>query len=31
LPINTIFFKPLNKSMGIVHYIPGFFFDKLIF
>jgi hypothetical protein len=26
LPINTIFFKPLNKSMVIVHYIPGFFF-----
>ncbi len=25
-----IFFKPLNKSMVIVHYIPGFFV-KLIF
>jgi hypothetical protein len=31
LPIDTIFFKPLNKSMVIVHYIPGFFFAKLIF
>jgi hypothetical protein len=25
------FFKPLNKSMVIVHYIPGFFFAILIF
>jgi hypothetical protein len=25
------FFKPLNKSMVIVHYISGFFFAKLIF
>ena len=25
------FFKPLNKSMVIVHHIPGFFFVKLIF
>jgi hypothetical protein len=25
------FFKPLKKSMIIVHYIPGFFFAKLIF
>jgi hypothetical protein len=25
------FFKPLNKSMVIVYYIPGFFFAKLIF
>jgi hypothetical protein len=24
------FFKPLNKSMVIVHYVPGFFFAKLI-
>ena len=31
LPIDTVFFKPLNKSMVIVHYIPGFFFAKLIF
>jgi hypothetical protein len=22
-PTDTIFFKPLNKSMVIVHYIPG--------
>ena len=28
---DTIFFKPLNKSMVIVLYIPGFFFAKLIF
>ncbi len=25
------FFKPLNISKVIVHYIPGFFFAKLIF
>ncbi len=25
------FFKLLNKSMVIVHYIPGFFFVKFIF
>jgi hypothetical protein len=25
------FFKPLKKSMVMVHYIPGFFFAKLIF
>jgi hypothetical protein len=33
LPIDTIFFKPLNKSMVVVpvHNIPGFFFAKLIF
>jgi hypothetical protein len=31
MPIDTVFFKPLNKSMVIVHYIPGFFFAKLIF
>ncbi len=24
-----IFFKPLKKSMVIVHYIPGLFFAKL--
>ncbi len=29
LPIDTIFFKPLNKSMVIVPYIPGLFFAKL--
>jgi hypothetical protein len=28
LPIDTIFFKPFNKSMVIVHYIPGLFFAK---
>jgi hypothetical protein len=26
-----IFFKALNKSMVIVHYIPCFFFAKLIY
>ncbi len=31
MPRDTIFFKPLNKSMVLVHYIPGFFFVKLIF
>jgi hypothetical protein len=33
LPIDTIFFKPLKKSMVnvIVHYNPGFFFAKSIF
>ncbi len=31
MPIDTIFFIPLNKSMVLVHYIPGFFFVKLIF
>jgi hypothetical protein len=31
LPIDTIFFKPFNKSMVIVHYIPGVFLAKLIF
>ncbi len=25
------FFKPLNKSIVILYYIPGFFFAKLIF
>ncbi len=30
LPIDTIFFKPLNKSRVIVHYIPGLFFAKLV-
>jgi hypothetical protein len=29
LPIDTIFFKPLKKSMVIVHYIPGLFFAIL--
>ncbi len=24
------FFKPLNQSMVIVHYIPGLFFAKLV-
>ncbi len=31
MPIDTIFFIPLNKSMVLVQYIPGFFFVKLIF
>ena len=31
LPEDTILFKPLNKSMVIVYYIPGFYFAKLIF
>jgi hypothetical protein len=30
LPIDTIFFKPLNKSMVIVHNIPGLVFAKLV-
>jgi hypothetical protein len=30
LPIYTIFFKTLNKSMVILHYIPGLFFAKLV-
>jgi hypothetical protein len=35
LPVDKIacsynFFKPLNKSMVIVHYIPGLFFAKLV-
>jgi hypothetical protein len=29
--VDTVFFKPLDKSMVIVHYIPGSFFAKLIF
>jgi hypothetical protein len=29
--IDTIFFKPLNRSMVIVHYIHALFFAKLIF
>jgi hypothetical protein len=29
MPIDTIFFKPLNKSMVIVHYIPDFFFCQI--
>ncbi len=31
MPTDTIFFKPLNKSMVIVHYIASFFFAKFIF
>jgi hypothetical protein len=31
MPIDTIFFKPLKKSVVIVHYISGIFFAKLIF
>ena len=27
MPIDAIFFKPLNKSMVIVHHIPGRVFD----
>jgi hypothetical protein len=30
LPIDTIFFKPLNKSIVILHYIPGLFFAKFV-
>jgi hypothetical protein len=30
LPVDTIFFEPLNKSMVIVHNIPGLFFAKLV-
>jgi hypothetical protein len=30
MPLDTFLFKPLNKSMVIVHYIPGFFFAKLL-
>ncbi len=30
IPIDTIFCKPLNKLMVIVHYIPGLFFAKLV-
>jgi hypothetical protein len=29
MPIDTIFFKPLNKSMVILYYIPGFFFCQI--
>jgi hypothetical protein len=29
LPIDRNFFKPLNKSTVIVHYISGLFFAKL--
>ena len=29
LPIDIIFFKPLNISMVIVHYIPNLFFAEL--
>jgi hypothetical protein len=31
LLIDTFFFKPLNKQMVIVHYIPGLFFAKFFF
>jgi hypothetical protein len=31
MPIDTIFFIHLNNSMVLVHYIPGFFYVKLIF
>jgi hypothetical protein len=31
MPIVTIFFKSLIKSIVIVHHIPGIFFAKLIF
>jgi hypothetical protein len=30
LPGVSIFFKPLNNSIVIVHYIPGLFFAKLV-
>jgi hypothetical protein len=30
MPIDKSFLKPLNKSMMLVHYIPGFFFAKLV-
>jgi len=30
-PIDTSVFRPLIQSMVIEHYIPGFFFVKLIF
>ncbi len=29
MPIDTIFFIPLNKSMVLVHHIPGFFFCQI--
>ncbi len=30
MPIDTSFFKPLNKSMLLLHYIPGLSFAKLV-
>ena len=30
MPIVTSLFKPLNKSMVLVHYIPGLFFANLV-
>jgi hypothetical protein len=30
MPIETSYFKPLNKSMVLVHYITGLFFAKLV-
>jgi hypothetical protein len=30
-PIDTIIFKPLNKSIVIVHFIPAFFLPNLSF
>ncbi len=30
LPGVSIFFKPLNNTIVIVHYIPGLFFAKLV-
>jgi hypothetical protein len=30
LPIDTIVYKHLNKTMMIIHYIPGLFLAKLI-
>jgi hypothetical protein len=30
MPIDTSFFKPLNKSMVLVNYIPGLSFAKLV-
>ena len=31
MPLDTIFFKPLNQSMVIVHNIPAFLFAKFLF
>ena len=31
MPLDTIFFKPLNQSMVIVHNIPAFLFAKFVF
>jgi hypothetical protein len=30
MPRVTIFFKPLDLPIVIVHYIPGLFFAKLV-